>query len=69
MARRQLKLYNKKATADDILLEVNNLLYAKGHRPSPLKPADIAKTSGLSRKTVYNYITKLSKTGKIIRPT
>jgi len=32
MARRQLKLYGKKATADDILLEINNLLYAKGHR-------------------------------------
>jgi len=37
MARRQIKLCDKKATADDILLEINNLLYAKGHRPSPLK--------------------------------
>ena len=67
MARRQLKLYGKNATADDILLEINNLLYAKGHRSFPLKPAEIAKTLGLSRKTIYNYIAKLSKTGKIIR--
>ncbi|PIY90262.1 MAG: hypothetical protein COY74_02460, partial [Nitrosopumilales archaeon CG_4_10_14_0_8_um_filter_34_8] len=65
MARRQLKLYGKNATADDILLEINNLLYAKGHRSFPLKPAEIAKTLGLSRKTIYNYIAKLSKTGKI----
>lgn len=62
MARRQLKLYGKKATSDDILLEISNLLYAKGYRPFPLKPVEIAKTLGLSRKTVYNYITKLSKT-------
>ena len=67
MARRQLKLYGKKATTEDILLEINNLLYAKGHRPSPLKPSEIAKALGLSKKTVYNYITKLSKTGNIIR--
>jgi len=45
MARRQLKLYGKKATADDILLEINNLLYAKGYRPSPLKPAEKADHS------------------------
>ena len=63
MARRHLKLYGKKATANDVLLEINNLLYAKGHIPSPLKPVEIAKVLGLSRKTVYNYITKLSKTG------
>ena len=49
MARRQLKLYGKKATADDILLEVNNLLYAKGHRPTPLKPVEIAKTLGFRK--------------------
>lgn len=67
MARRQLKLYNKKATSEDILIEINNLLYAKGHRPSPLKPSEIAKVLGLSRKTVYNYIKKLSKAGKIVR--
>jgi len=45
MERRQLKLYGKKATADDILLEINNLLYAKGYRPSPLKPAEKADHS------------------------
>ncbi|MBS3922361.1 MAG: HTH domain-containing protein [Nitrosarchaeum sp.] len=67
MARRQLKLYGKKVTSDDILLEINNLLYAKGQRPMPLRPAEIAKALGISRKTVYNYIAKLSKTGKIIR--
>lgn len=67
MARRQLKLYGKKVTSEDILLEIQNLLYAKGHRPYPIKPAEIANALGLSRKTVYNYISRLSKTGKIIR--
>lgn len=62
MARRQLKLYNKKATVEDVLSEINNFLHAKGHRPSPLKPIEIAKVLGLSRKTVYNHISKLSKT-------
>jgi len=67
LARRQLKLYGKKVTSNDILLEIQNLLYAKSHRPYPIKPAEIAKALCLSRKTVYNYISRLSKTGKIIR--
>jgi len=67
LARRKLKLYGKKVTSEDILLEIQNLLYAKGHRPYPIKPVEIAKALGLSRKTVYNYISRLSKKGKIIR--
>jgi len=67
LARRKLKLYGKKVTSDDILLEIQNLLYAKGSRPYPLKPTEIAQSLGLSRKTVYNYISKLSKTGQVIR--
>jgi len=67
LARRKMKLYGQKATSEDILLEVSNLLYAQSHRPYPLRPAEIAIALGISRKTVYNYISKLSKTGKIIR--
>ncbi len=67
MARRKLKLYGKKATQDDILDEINRLLYAKGNRPYPLKPSEIAKAIGISRQSVYNYIKKLSERGNMIR--
>lgn len=67
MARRRLKLYGKKATHDDILEEVNRLLYAKGNRPYPLKPSEIAKAIGMSRQSIYNYIKKLSKNGSMVR--
>jgi len=67
MARKKQKLYGKKATTEDIALEIQNLLYAKSNRPYPLKPAEIAKSLGLCNKTVYNYISKLSKSGKVIR--
>ena len=63
MARRRLKLYGKKATQNDILEEVNRLLYAKGNRPYPLKPSEVAKAIGMSRQSVYNYIKKQSKQG------
>ncbi|MBT8242586.1 MAG: HTH domain-containing protein, partial [Nitrosopumilus sp.] len=67
MARRKLKLYGKKTTPDDILAEIYQLLYAKGERPYPLRPSEIAKIIGVSRKTIYNYINKLSKQGDVIR--
>jgi len=67
MARRKLKLYGKKATHDDILEEINRLLYAKGNRPYPLKPSEIAKAIGMSRQSVYNYIKKLSNQGNMVR--
>jgi len=67
MARRKLKLYGKRATQEDILFEIHNLLYAKGERSYPLKPREIASTLGFSYKTVYNYISKLSKAGKVVR--
>ncbi len=67
MARRKLSLYGKRATTDDILEEINRLLYAKGNRPYPLKPVEIAKAIGMSRQSIYNYIKKLSKQGDVIR--
>lgn len=67
MTRRKLKLYGKRTTPDDILEEINRLLYAKGNRPYPLKPVEIAKAIGVSRKTVYNYIKKLSTRGDVVR--
>jgi len=48
MARKKQKLYGKKATTEDIALEIQNLLYAKSNRPYPLKPAEIAKSPGVS---------------------
>ena len=36
MARKKQKLYGKKATTEDIALEIQNLLYAKSNRPYPL---------------------------------
>jgi hypothetical protein len=33
MARRKQKLYGKKATTEDIALEIQNLLYAKNNIP------------------------------------
>lgn len=67
MARRRLQLYGKKATSDDILEEINRLLFAKGNRPYPLRPAEIAKAIGVSSHTVYNYIKKLTKRGDVVR--
>ena len=67
MVRRKLKLYGKRTTADDILEEIHRLLYAKGSRPYSLRPAEIAKTIGVSRKTVYNYIKKLSTRGDVVQ--
>ena len=67
LARHKLKLHGKNTTSEEILFEISQLLYAKGNRPYPLKPAEIAKSLGLCKKTVYNYISKLSKTGKVIR--
>jgi len=67
MARRRLKLYGKKATPEDILEEIHRLLFAKGNRPYPLRPPEIAKAIGISRDTVYNYIKKLSKRGDVVR--
>lgn len=62
-----MKLYGKKATQDDILEEINRLLYAKGNRPYPLKPSEIANAIGMSRQSVYNYIKKLSNQGNMVR--
>lgn len=67
MARHRLKLYGKRAKQEDILLEIHNLLFAKGERSYPLKPREIAEILGFSYKTVYNYIAKLSKTGRVSR--
>ncbi len=61
MAGRKLSLYGKKVTLEDILEEIHRLLYAKGNRPYPLRPPEIAKALGISRDTVYNYIKKLAK--------
>lgn len=67
MARRKLTLYGKKASQDDILEEIHRLLYAKGNRPYPLKPPEIAKALGIARQSVYNYIKLLSQRGDMVR--
>ena len=67
MARPRIKLYGKRATQEDILLEIHKLLFAKGERSYPLKPREIAEVLGFSYKTTYNYITKLFKTGRVSR--
>ena len=48
MASRKLQLYGRKATPEDILEEINRLLYAKGNRPYQLKPAEIAKAKEIT---------------------
>ncbi len=65
MARCRLRLYGKKVTQDDILEEINRLLYGKGNRPFPLKPSEIGKVIGLNRTSVYGYIKKLSQRGDL----
>jgi len=67
MTRHRLKLYGKKVSKEDIVEEIYKLLYAKGERPYPLKPAEIAKVIGLGRQSVYNYIQKLSERGDVVR--
>ena len=65
MAQNRLHLYGKKVTQDDILEEINRLLYGKGNRPFPLKPSEIGKVIGLNRASVYQYIKKLSQRGDL----
>ena len=67
MAQRKITLYGKESAQEEILEEINRLLYAKGNKPYPLKPSEIAKTIGMCRQSVYNYIKKLSDNGKMIR--
>jgi hypothetical protein len=67
LARKKLILYGKPVSSDEILHEISDLLYAQASRPYPLRPAEIAGSLGLCKKTVYNYIFKLEKSGKIFR--
>jgi len=66
-SKTRIRLYGKRATQEDILSEIHKLLFAKGERSYSLKPREIAEILGFSYKTVYNYISKLSKTGKVSR--
>ena len=65
MTGKRLRLYGKKVTQDNILEEINRLLYGKGNRPFPLKPSEIGKVIGLNRASVYQYIKKLSQRGDL----
>jgi len=67
MTQCRVKLYGKRAAHDDFLEEIYRLLYAKGERPYPIRPTEIAKVLGVCRQTVYSYIKKLAKRGDMVR--
>ena len=67
MSRCRLRLYGKKATTDDILNEIHKLLFGNGDKPYPLLPVEVAKTIGLSRGSVYQYIKKLCQRGEMAK--
>jgi len=63
----RIKLYGKKAPQEKIIKEIRDLLEGNATRPYPLTVAEIAKVLGVCRKTVYNYINRVSKENSISR--
>ena len=63
----RIKLYGKKAPQEKITKEIRDLLEGNATRPYPLTIAEISKVLGVCRKTVYNYINRISKEDKILR--
>ena len=55
------RLHGKRVTEEEMLQEISSLLSGNSGRPYPLVPSEIARTLGVSRQTVYNYIGKLTK--------
>jgi hypothetical protein len=56
MARRKQKLYGKKATTEDIVLEIQNLLYAKSNRPYQNGMNDSRLESNTSLVFSFSYL-------------
>jgi Mn-dependent DtxR family transcriptional regulator len=63
----RIKLYGKKATHEKITKEIRDLLEGNAARPYPITVVEIAKVLGVCRKTVYNYINRISKEESIAR--
>ncbi|MDH3385405.1 MAG: helix-turn-helix domain-containing protein [Nitrosopumilus sp.] len=63
----RIKMYGKKAPQERISEEIRNLLSGNATRPYLLTIAEIGKVLEVCRKTVYNYINRISKEDSISR--
>ena len=53
----RIRLYGKRVTKDQIILEITNLLHGTSvRRPYSLPVQEVAKVLGVSRATIYKYI-------------
>ncbi|MDF2423809.1 MAG: helix-turn-helix domain-containing protein [Nitrosopumilus sp.] len=71
-----IKIHGCKSIEEQITNEIHNLITGKGSRPYPLSITETAKTLGVSRETVYQYIRKMkgdksiqkTSSGKLLLP-
>jgi len=78
LRRPRVRLYGKRVTKDQIILEITNLLKGTSdRRPYSLSVQEVAKLLGVSRATIYKYIKqaeadqkipKLAKNGRLELP-
>lgn len=68
MKRTRIRLGGKKASEEQIIDEIYNLITGKGSRPYPIPITETARLLSVSRETVYQYIKKM-KGGKTIKKT
>ncbi len=67
MSRPHIRLQKKRATEDQIINEIYNLLHGTGNRPYPLTVTETAKVLGVSRDTIYRYVKKMKGESKILK--
>jgi Mn-dependent DtxR family transcriptional regulator len=76
MKRTRIRLGGKRASEEQIIDEIYNLITGKGSRPYPIPITETARLLGVSRETVYQYIKKMkgdhaikrTSTGKLVLP-
>ncbi|MEX0861220.1 helix-turn-helix domain-containing protein [Nitrosopumilus sp.] len=74
--RTVIKIHGHKSTEEQITNEIHSLITGKGSRPYPLSVTETAKTLGVSRETIYQYIRKMkgsqaiqkTSSGKLLLP-
>jgi len=76
MKRTRIRLGGKRASEEQIIDEIYNLITGKGSRPYPIPITETARLLGVSRETVYQYIKKMkgdhaikrTSTGNLVLP-
>jgi len=57
--RTLIKIHGCRSTEEQITNKIYNLITGKGSRPYTLYVTETAKTLGVSRETIYQYIRKI----------